>query len=45
MATSACVVVCADWASWTAGLTPAQGALPLLYAAAAPDVEGQLRLN
>jgi len=30
-----------DWASWAAGLTPAQGALPLLYAAAAPDVEGQ----
>lgn len=36
------VVVCADWASWAAGLTPAQGALPLLYAAAAPDVEGGL---
>ncbi len=35
------VVVSADWASWAAGLTPAQGALPLLYAAAAPDVEGQ----
>ncbi len=33
-----------DWASWAAGLTPAQGALPLLYAAAAPDVEGQYSL-